>query len=133
MKVDVIIDEKRLSEWGSILSRAFQISEPALSILLELMRKGSNTGHFTNVLAHKDGKGVATGSITFTKEGAYICNDCTLEEERNLGYGAAVTSKLLEIALQHGCQRVAVISAPSETADYEKLGFIKQGTYQIYS
>jgi hypothetical protein len=131
--VDVIVDETPLSDWGKILSRSFQISQPALSIFLGLMQNASHSGHFTNVLAHKDGKGVATGSITFTREGAYICNDCTLEEERDFGYGKAVTSKLLEIALKRGSQRIAVISAPSETADYKKLGFVEEGTYQIYS
>ncbi|MBA3814996.1 MAG: GNAT family N-acetyltransferase [Parachlamydiaceae bacterium] len=132
-KIDIVRDEAHLSIWGDILSHAFQIPPTALSIFLKLMQKASGCGDFTNVLAHKSGKGIATGSITITNDGGYICNDCTMDEARNLGYGKAITCKLLDIAQKSDCRRVGVISAPSELEDYKQLGFVEQGVFHIYT
>jgi len=132
-KIEFITDHATFQTWGNILSTVFQISTAALSIFLKLIKKASESGKFSNVLASKDGKGVATGSVICTEDGAYICNDCTLEEEQNKGYGKAVTYKLLEIAKNQGCTRVAVISAPSESEGYQELGFINQAVLHIYT
>lgn len=126
VEVKQIEDQASFEAGTEILATAFQISQTALSKFTSLMYPVKN---FKHVLAYQDGKPVATGSISFSTEGAYICNDSS-REGNNCTKDVAL--KLVQLAKDNGATRVAVISAPNEVEAYKQAGFGEMGAFAIY-
>lgn len=125
-EVKQIEDQASFEAGTEILAKAFQISQEALKNFTSMMYPAKN---FKHVLAYQDGKPVATGSISFSTEGAYICNDSS-SEGNNCTEDVAL--KLVQLAKENGATRVAVISAPNEVEAYKQAGFEEMGAFDIY-
>lgn len=84
-------------------------------------------------MGKKNGRIVSTGSILCLEDGAYVYNVATLEGERRKGYASNVTYALLQIARQHGIEKVALVSSPMAVSLFKKLGYQEKTKIHIYA
>lgn len=121
-------EEQDQSLWMNLLQQAFQISQEAAAIFQPLMQ---NAKAFTHVLAMDRQEAVATASLTFTPEGAYICSDSSRGERKKI-YTKEMALGLIQLAKQENSPRLAVISAPDDVEAYLEAGFVEVGAMDVY-
>ncbi len=84
-------------------------------------------------LGFVDGRPVATSSVYLSGEGAHVFDISTLAEQRNRGYGSAITHFSLSFARALGAKRGALQASADGVGIYRRMGFREVCTFRIYS
>ena len=116
----------------------FENGDPVLEdsdFLVKMWDDIFNTPNFHYIVADKDGELVSTCNITIIKNltrnarpYGIVENVVTHKDHRNKGYGKMVLKKAVEIAREHNCYKIMLLTSSTKEEThkfYENAGFSK--------
>ena len=78
---------------------------------------------FVHFIGEKNGKAITSGTVLHTKNGAYIHNIATLNEQRNKGCARAIMHSIIKNAQEYNHRYAGLVSSQMAASFYTSLGF----------
>lgn len=122
--------EKTLNAFHTILAIAYESDDAMRDGYRALLDQSKASEQY---LVYLDGTPVGTGTLFVTGNVGCIFNISVLPEYRQKGAGTALSQFLMHTAYKRGLETMVLLSEPTATNMYKKLGFVTQFDVDIYA
>lgn len=129
--VELVETQQDYQKWSEVICSAFEFSDTVAEGYVKLFQQANDK--FRHFVGKINGKVVSTGTLLCLGNVGYFYNLATLTSERNKGYATQVLHEALQLARASHVDHVGLISSPLAAPIYQRLGFQKVCSFNIFA